>query len=116
MSFNVRVFGYKGIRSFPRLSFQQRADDSVSVLEEPYEWRQLLLVNGTVPPAFTTVIPDLAQILRIEVPEGNMIRYELNSPGRFAIADNGSPKQVGDQNYPWGPGWSLSIVDAASYP
>jgi hypothetical protein len=116
MSFSVRVFGYRGIRNFPRVSWQQKADDSVNVLEEPYEWRQLLSVNGTIPPAFTTVNPDAAQILRVEVPEGQAIRYELNSPGRNVVADGASPKQVGDQNYPWGPGWSISIVDAASYP
>lgn len=116
MAFNVRVFGYRGIRNLPRISFQQRADDSVNVLEEPYEWRQLLVVNGTIPPAFTTVNPDKSQLLRIEVPDGSAIRYELNPPSRAAVADGSSPRQVGDQNYPWGPGWSLSIVDAASYP
>ena len=116
MSFNVRTFGYRGLRSMPRLDQQQMITDSVSMLNEPYEWRQLLLVSGTIPPAFTTILPDLSNIIRIEVPDGQSIRYEINSPGRSVVADGGSPRQVGDQNYPFGPGWSISIVDGASYP
>lgn len=116
MAFNVRTFGYRGIRAIPRKDFVQFTSDSVSMLDEPYEWRQLLLVNGTIPPAFTTVLPDLSTIIRVEVPDGQAIRYEINSPGRSVVADASSPRQVGDQQYPFGPGWSISIVDAAAYP
>ena len=115
MSFNVRVFGYRGVRNIPRVSQQQFSGDSVDVLDEPYLWRQLLVVNGTVPPAFTIQLPDKSTLLRIEVPDNSAVRFEINPPGRNVAADGSSPRLVGDNNFGWGEGFALSLVDAASF-
>lgn len=117
MSFTIRVFGYRGTRQIPRANANQFTGDSVDVLDEPYIWSQPLLVNGSTPPAFTTQGPgDKATTLRIEVPDGQAIRFEINPPSRAIVAGNQSPRQTGDQNYAWGDQWSLSVVDAASFP
>lgn len=115
MAFNVRSFGYLGLRQFPKINPNQFAGDSVYGLEEPYVWVQLLAVNGATPPAFAAQNPDRSSILRIEVPDGQKIRYEINPPGRNVVVSVNSPGLTGSDNFPWGQGWSLSIADAAAF-
>lgn len=114
-AFNVRAFGYRGLRQFPRVNPFQVSSDSVYGLEEPYEWAQLLAVNGPTPPPFITQSPDVSTILRVEVPAAQKIRYEINPPGRGVVVSAVSPGLTGFDNFPWGLGWSLSIADAASF-
>lgn len=113
--FNVRSFGYRGLRQFPKINPNQFAGDSVYGLEEPYEWAQLLAVNGATPPAFITQSPDKSTVLRLEVADNCKIRYEINPPGRNVVVSVVSPGLTGFDNFPWGQGWSLSIADAAAF-
>lgn len=116
MAFNVRAFGYRGMRQLSHLANRQFTSDTVYALEEPYEWAQIFSINGDVmTPAFASIANDLAVILRIEVADGSAVRYEINPPGRVTVAGNNSPKLSGVDVFPWGPGWSLSMVDAASH-
>lgn len=115
MAFNVRAFGFRGIVQMLQVNPRQMQSDSVSTLVWPYEWAELLVVNGATPPAFTTQSPDLATILRLEIPDGQQIRYELNPPNRAVVVGASSPSIGGKENFNWGPGWSISICDAASF-
>jgi hypothetical protein len=63
--------------------------------------------------------PDLSQILRVEIPDNQQVRYELNPNGPTAttarVAGNNSPRLVGFDQFPWAAGYTLSVCDAASF-
>lgn len=114
----VRAFGYRGMRQLPNMANLQFTGDTVYALEEPYEWSQAISVVGIVMDPFVGPggAADLARILRLEVPDGDAVRYEINPPGRNVQAGNASPRLVGMDVFPWATGYSLSLVDAALYP
>lgn len=114
MAFSVRTFGYRGIAQIPEVNARQYSSDSVMMLIEPYEWAQLLAINGNTPPVFQTQSPDKSTILRIEVPDAQTIRYEINPPGRSVVVSALSPSLSGKDQFYWGLGWSLSVADAAT--
>ncbi len=117
MSFNVRIYGYKGMRQVPNLSAQQFTGDTVYAMDEPYEWVQKISVNGDVmTPGFVTVNPDKSSVIRVEVPPGAAVRYEVNPTGRNVAAGDNSPRLSGVDVFPWGQGWSFSMVDGAGHP
>ena len=118
MAFNVRAFGYRGMRQLPNMDNKQFTGDTVYALEEPYEWSQVLNVNGDVMTPFVGPgsAADKSNILRIEVPAGSAVRYEINPPGRNIAAGNASPLLTQSDVFPWSVGYTLSLVDAAGYP
>lgn len=120
MTFNVRITGYRGIVQSPVLIPGQDSKDSVYLMNQPYEFTQVGTSAGASPitlgPSGLAVSADFSRIVRVEVPPGSTIRYEVNPPGRSVSAGNTSPSLTGIQNIMWGPGWTLSFVDAASFP
>lgn len=120
MAFTVRIFTYRGMRQIQQVLVKQFNSDSVFVLEEPYIASQTLNVNGATPVSSVPVANDGSQILRIEVPDGQQIRYEINPSGPTAsnarVAGTNSPRLAGFDNFQWGSGYSISMVDAASFP
>lgn len=119
---NVRIFAYRGMRQIQQVLVKQFNADSVFVLEEPYLWSQVLASNGATPVSSTPVSGAAdggSTILRIECPDGFQIRYEINPSGPSAsnarLAGNSSPRLAGFDNFQWGAGYSISIVDAASF-
>lgn len=108
----VRIFGYRGTAQIPRINPQQVGLDSVQVMYEPYEWRDPIVTNGQVPVTSTPIPNDRAVVIRIEVPDGENIRYEINPPGRAAVADADSPILSGMNYFHWGAGWTISLIDA----
>lgn len=117
-AFNVRIFRYRGMRQIQQLLVKQFNADSVFVLDEPYISSEVLVVNGATPVS-STPTTDASTILRIEVPDGQQIRYEINPNGPTAsnarAASNTSPRLSGFDNFAWGSGYSISVVDAASF-
>lgn len=112
MAFRVRLFGYRGLTQMPKILPRQLATDSVGMLSEPYEWAQNLLTTGAV--AVSSVAqptPDLTKIVRIEVEDGQTIRYEINPPSRAVAASTNSPRLSGIDHFPFEPGWTISIVE-----
>lgn len=111
MSFNVRLFGFRGITVVPQINPRQLVSDSVSNLTWPYEWRQLLFADEKA--VFSEAVhPDLAVVLLVEVPRFKRIRYELNPPNRNEPASVFSPSLEGSETVDWGPGWTISIIEA----
>ena len=123
MSFSVRLYGHQGI--VPMLVVNtggQDHKDSVYQLSQPYVWTQTLTASAT-PVTLTlpiTFLPpfnaDVSNVLRIEVPDGQAIRYEISTPNVSRTAGSASPKMSGSDQFQWGTGWSISIVDASSFP
>lgn len=120
---NIRIFGHAGLARMTVISAGQFSSDSVFQLTQPYLWTQLLVLNGatpvnsTIPPIPDGQSLDATTILRIEVPDGSSIRYEVNTQGgRNVAAGAQSPILTGRDQIKWGSKSTLSIVDAASFP
>lgn len=115
-SYNVRIFGFRGVTQLPLILPRQMSTDSVVQLVQPYEFSQVLAVvvgGGAVSSA-----PNLAAatvLLRIEVPDGQQIRFEINPPGRAVAAGNVSQSMSGKDQYAFAPGWSVSIADIGAF-
>lgn len=117
MSFSVRVFGYRGITQLPAVLPRQYSADSVQVLVEPYEWGEKLTSNGATAVSSTPdTVHDQVKLLRVEVADGNTIRYELGPSGSVRAPGDTSPSLSGKDQFQFSPGWVFSFVDGASFP
>jgi hypothetical protein len=125
MPFNVRIFAYAGTVQIQQTHVRQFNSDSVFVLQEPYIWSQVISVaddgsaTPSIPYAPTPDVPDTSQILRVEIPDGKQVRFEINPNGNNAsttrVAGNASPRISGFNNFEWGPGYTISLCDAAAH-
>ena len=128
---NVRIFGYTGIIQMQQRMVKQYNADSVFVADEPPCWSQMAASNGATPVNMTANLgsvalggtgglPDLAQMLGIEVPGTGAIRYELLLNGPLATnarqAGNFSRLLTGFDYIQWQPGATFQFVDAANFP
>ena len=113
MAFSVRIQGYRGLTQLPILMPKQFNSDSSFMLIEPYEWAALLTTNGSTPVVSSPqAAPDKTTILRIEVADGQKIRYEINPPGRNIAASLSSPGMSGVNLYAFAVGWTISMIEA----
>ena len=115
MAFNCRVFGYAGLAQMPKVNPTEYSADSVFQLEQPYLWRETLVADV----AAVSSSPDSVSrtmILRVEIPDGEAIRYEINPPNRsggVVVASTNSPKLSGINNFYFRSGWTISIINAS---
>lgn len=112
----VRIFGYNGLRMIPKHLPQEFSTDSVQMVNEPYLWKQMLETDDLTPVASDAEINDKAHFVRVEVPDGQKIRYEINPPTRSVDASEESPSLAGVDYFNWGEGYTISIIDAANAP
>lgn len=116
MAFNVRVYGHRGIIQMSLVLPKQFSSDSIFQLVEPYEWGQVISVSAVAASSSAQAAPDATQLLRIEVPDGQTVRYEINPPGRAVVASTNSPRISGFNQFYFKQGWTISIIDAAGLP
>ncbi len=115
MAFQVRAFGHRGITQMPNVLPKQFSSDSVFMLSQPYEVGWNLTSNGaTVVSTTSDTTHDQVKILRVEVDDGNTIRYELGPSGSVRTPGAASPSLSGKDQFEFSPGWIFSFVDAAS--
>lgn len=76
MAFNVRIFAYTGIVTAIQPQVIQQSADSVFMLRDPYISGQKLASNGATP-VYSAALPAGTRMLRVEVDDGNEIRYEI---------------------------------------
>ena len=117
MTFNVRVFCYPGVVPAVQPRQTQISADSVYMLIEPYTQGQKLASNGATPVSFTAV-PAGTKLIRVEVDDGNTIRYEVqmgfNSGTNARTAGTASPALSGRDIIPVSDGAILQFVDASA--
>lgn len=120
MSFPVRIYGYLGLARVPVTNDGGTAgQDSVYVLEQGYLWNQVLTTNGVTSVVSTVAaVPphrsiDSTKLLRVEVPDGQSIRYEITRDGTAPTATTNSPLLTGRDQIMFGPGWLLAVIDAS---
>jgi hypothetical protein len=117
--FNVRVIAFRGIRQLPKVLPQEFSSDSVYQLEHPPEWSQTIIAGAAAVSTAPDTVHDRVRIIRIEVPDGEAIRYEINPPNRaggVVAANSNSQRFYGSDEFPFYPGWSLSVIDASALP
>ena len=85
------------------------------VLVYPQEFSQVIAV-GAVAVSSAPDVGTQTNILRIEVPDGQSVRFEINPQGRNVAAGNASPILSGHDQFYFKPGWSVSLIDAAALP
>lgn len=113
MTFNVRIQAYKGVVTAPLNQVRQQSSDSVLLLSQPYLSAQKLPSNGAVPVA-AAASPKGTKLLRVEVDDGDTIRYELEPNGNGNQAGTNSPSLSGINIIDCGEGWVFNFVDAAA--
>lgn len=113
MPFNVRIFAYPGIVAAIQPQVVQQFTDSVYMLRDPYISGQKLASNGAteVPSA---ALPAGTRILRVEVDDGNTIRYEMKMGGNARAASTNSPMLSGVNILFASDGAVFSFVDASA--
>ena len=94
MAFNVRLHAYRGNTQMRDNKPKQYSADSIRMLEEPYEWSQLLVSNGaTAVTSAANTTADRVTMLKVEVPDGAGIRYEVLPPGSTRVVGTNSPRR-----------------------
>lgn len=116
MAFNVRLYGHRGLEQMPIVKPRQYTAETVFNLAQPYEWAQTVSVSATA--ASSAPVADVnsgsgVNVLRIEVPDSQAVRYEINPPGRAVVAGSQSPILSGHDNFYFRSGWTISLIDAA---
>lgn len=94
MPFNVRIFAYPGIVAALQPQIVQQSGDSVFLLRDPYIAGQKLASNGATEVA-STPLPAGTKLLRVEVDDGNAIRYEIRMGANVRLASTNSPTLSG---------------------
>lgn len=113
----VRLFAHQGLRQLRRMLQTQKADDSVMVLIQPYVWKEAIdLTDGVAHSSTPDNSSSPVTILRVEVPPGVTIAYEINAPGRNVAATADSPRLSGSDQFDWSAGWSISMIDVTAVP
>mgnify|MGYP001612348418 CR=1 FL=1 len=117
MAFTIRLHTYRGNTQMMDVLPKQYSADSVRMLQEPYEAAEALVSNGLVPVTSTAdTIHTQVNMIRVEVPDGQSIRYEVLQPGSARVVGVNSPRMSGIDFYPFYPGWRFSFIDQASAP
>lgn len=98
---------------------RQYTGDTVFNLSQPYEFAEVISVSAVA--ARSTPVADVnsssgVNILRVEVPDGAAVRYEICPPGRVVNASNVSPILSGNDQFYFRGGWTISLIDAAGLP
>ncbi|HYM32313.1 MAG TPA: hypothetical protein VEU47_13490 [Candidatus Cybelea sp.] len=113
MTFNVRIFAYPGIVAAIQPQVVQQSADSVFMLRDPYLSGQKLVSNGAAEVA-STPLPTGTKMLRVEVDDGNTIRYEIRMGANQRTASTNSPALSGRDIIFASDGAVFAFVDASA--
>jgi hypothetical protein len=116
MSATVRLFTHAGLALAHVANFaEQKADQSISLLKQPYLARANITVDTGTPQSSTADLsPQHTRLLHIQVEPGKRVHIELTPEGQtLRVADTSSPIYEGDDQVEFGRGWIVSLLEAA---
>jgi hypothetical protein len=116
MTTAVRLFAYEGVVAMPLANPNaQLATNGAFVLKEPYMATAAITASGSPQSTDVSLSPAGCAILRIEVQKGKVIHYEITRQNVSPVtATTNSPTLEGKDNLHWGPGMTISIIEAGS--
>jgi hypothetical protein len=120
MSATVRMFSHSGVSmAFVQNYNTQQSYNGLTQLKQPYLARQSLTVDtGTAQSSdASTLAPAHSKLLFVQVQPGKTVHYEINPDGRAGgarTADTSSPTLTGDEQFDWGSGWTISLLEASA--
>lgn len=117
MTFAVRLFPYKGVATAKLSQVVQQGSDSVFVLRDPYTAlaNNKLTSNGATE-VVSAPMPTGTTLLRVEVDDGNTIRYEMRMGDNNRTASTNSPTLSGREILFASDGAVFAFCDAAATP
>lgn len=89
---------------------------SVLLLSQPYLGGEVLTATtGSAVSSDAATAPAKTSILHIEVQAGSTVHYEVTPQSQTArTATTSSPTVSGHNNIAFGPGWTLSVLEATN--
>ena len=114
MSAVVRIFTHAGITAAKVDAGGGRfSTDSVYFLKQPYLGSQTITATTAAAQSSDPATAGRGTTLvHIEVQPSKMIHYEINPPNRSANATTDSPTSSGKTSFEFGPGWTVSVLEA----
>lgn len=114
MSIAVNIFCHGELAVAPVGASSSRFSTDSLFLAPPYLAKeQLTVTTGAAVASSPSTAPTGCAIVRVEVPAGKIVAYELNraneTPAR--VADSTSPTIEGRATLIFGPGWTVSLLD-----
>lgn len=115
MTAAVRVFAFAGVIGIPRVGGSDLTFSIVQCIKYPLLGRDLLSCGTSSSDASEeNAAPAGTAGLWIQVEQGKRIRYEITPAGQTLVAaNNTSPELAGETQIQFGPGWRISVIEAA---
>lgn len=112
----VRIFTHSSTLTAPVQSGSGvYSTDSLMLLKQPYLARQSISVDsGAAQSSSPATSPSKTGLAYIQVESGKAVHLEVNPPGRFIAADTSSPIVTGNVIFEFGPGWTISVLEATT--
>lgn len=107
----VIISYYRGLTQMPVSSQSQLTTGGVYALEQPQLGSESVTSSGTAASS-TGNSNSATKLAMVQVQDGSTIRYVWNPPGYTSVADATCPALSGQQTFPIGPSWTLSVIDA----
>jgi hypothetical protein len=114
MTTTVNVFYHEGLVTAAVANSSGRfSSDSVQLLTQPYLGSdQLSTATPTVANTTGANAGPASRLARLEVQPGKAAYVEINPPNRAVNASAASPLISGNNTYAFGPGWTISVLEA----
>ena len=116
MSINVRIYSHAGL-SMPKVNAGsgRYSTDSLFVLKQPYLAGEVLVADVAAVTSSANTTPTGANLLHVQVAPGGRIHYEITPTNQtLRVATTSSPVLEGNTQLECGPGWRLSVIEAAT--
>lgn len=120
MSVNVRFYSCEGVKALPVSSYAgQLSVNGTFAVKHPYLYGEVLSANtgAAVSTTAATSAPNTNEHIKValvQIAPGSRVHFEVTPFGLTPrVATTNSPILQGDNVLPWGPGWTLSVLEAA---
>lgn len=119
MTASVRAYTHSGVQAMPVASYGgQLATNGQFSLRQPYLHKQVLSAStgSSVETTAATLAPSTDQNVKlvfVQVQPGKRVHYEITPYGQdLRSATSDSPILLNDTILVFGPGWTLSVLEA----